>query len=90
MRFPGEFQRVFFCLALIYSPNLSGTHGLYKGRMAHIRGGSAELISAESLPPTRYVGAGRRGGEAGPSLCGPRSHVGSPGRAVLVPRDLGV
>lgn len=66
MRFPGEFQRVFFCLALIYSPNLSGTHGLYKGRTAHIRGGSAELISAESLPPTRCVGAGRSGGEARP------------------------
>ena len=57
MRFPVEFKRGVFCLALIYAPNLSGTHGLYKRRTVHIRGGSVELISAEIRPPTRYKGA---------------------------------
>ena len=56
MRFPVEFQRGFFRLALIYAPNLSGTRGLYRGRTVHIRGGSAELISAEIRPPTGSAG----------------------------------
>ena len=56
MRFPVEFQRGFFRLAVIYAPNLSGTRGLYRGRTVHIRGGSAELISAEIRPPTGYAG----------------------------------
>lgn len=57
MHFPVEFQRGFFRLALIYAPNLSSTRGLYRGRTVHIRGGSAELISAEIRPPTGYAGA---------------------------------
>lgn len=61
MRFPVEFQRGIFRLALIYAPNLSGTRGLYRGRTMHFRGGSAELISAEIRPPTGYMGAGGAG-----------------------------